>query len=48
MAAEDALIDQRTLAVKNTTAVDEVKVAFQEKKGVLRRRAANCSRRAMP
>jgi chromosome segregation ATPase len=35
MAAEDALIDQHTLATENTTAVDKVKATLQEKEGAL-------------
>jgi hypothetical protein len=32
---KDALIDQRTLATENATAVDKVKVVLQEKEGAL-------------
>jgi hypothetical protein len=35
LAAEDALIDQRTLTIENATAVDKVKVVLQEKEGAL-------------
>jgi hypothetical protein len=45
---KDALIDQRTLATENATAVDKVKVVLQEKEGALATVTGELQGHAMP